>query len=84
MLGTSQLDWACFLTQIQRQLREHVNPDVTISFDSASATLNLIFEKFVVEKLCGLLVFTRTVLVAASQARESTSNGGLKFVAKEI
>ena len=40
VLGTSQLDWACFLTQIQRQLREHVNPDVTISFDSASAFLS--------------------------------------------
>ena len=40
VLGTSQLDWACFLTQIQRQLRKHVNPDVTISFDSASAFLS--------------------------------------------
>jgi len=40
VLGTSQLDWACFLTQIQRQLREHVNPDITISFDSASAFLS--------------------------------------------
>ena len=40
VLGTSQLDWACFLTQIQRQLRKHVNPDVTVSFDSASAFLS--------------------------------------------
>jgi len=40
VLGTSQLDWACFLTQIQRQLRKHVNPNVTISFDSASAFLS--------------------------------------------
>jgi len=40
VLGTSQLDWACFLTQVQRQLRKHVNPNVTISFDSASAFLS--------------------------------------------
>jgi len=40
VLGTSQLDWACFLTQIQRQLRKYVNPNVTISFDSASAFLS--------------------------------------------
>lgn len=40
VLGTSQLDWACFLTQIQRQLRKHINPNVTISFDSASAFLS--------------------------------------------
>ena len=40
VLGTSQLDWACFLTQVQRQLRKHVNSDVTISFDSASAFLS--------------------------------------------
>ena len=35
--GTSKLDWACFLTAIQRQLREHVNPNLTVSYDSASA-----------------------------------------------
>jgi hypothetical protein len=35
-LGTSQLDWACFLTAIQRQLRKHVNPKITVSFDCAS------------------------------------------------
>ena len=40
VLGTSQLDWACFLTQIQRQVREHVNENFTISFDSASAFLS--------------------------------------------
>jgi hypothetical protein len=40
VLGTSQLDWACFLTQIQRQLRKHINPNVTVSFDSASAFLS--------------------------------------------
>ncbi len=40
VLGTSQLDWACFLTAIQRQLRKHVNPNVTLSFDSASAFLS--------------------------------------------
>ena len=35
-LGTSKLDWACMLTAIQRQLRKHVNPNITISFDCAS------------------------------------------------
>ena len=40
VLGTSQLDWACFLTGVQRQLRKHINPYVTISFDSASAFLS--------------------------------------------
>ena len=40
VLGTSQLDWACFLTQIQRQVRKHINENFTISFDSASAFLS--------------------------------------------
>jgi hypothetical protein len=35
-LGTAQLDWSCFLTQIQRQIRKHINPELTISFDCAS------------------------------------------------
>lgn len=35
-LGTSKLNWACFLTAIQRQLRKHINPNVTVSFDCAS------------------------------------------------
>jgi len=35
-LGTAQLDWSCFLTSIQRQVREHINPNFTISFDCAS------------------------------------------------
>lgn len=35
-LGTAQLDWACYLTLIQRQLRKHINKNVTISFDCAS------------------------------------------------
>lgn len=35
-LGTAQLDWSCFLTSIQRQIREHINPNLTISFDCAS------------------------------------------------
>lgn len=38
-LGTSRLDWACYLTSIQRQLRQHYNPDITISFDCASPFL---------------------------------------------
>ena len=35
-LGTAQLDWACFLTSIQRQIRKHINEEITISFDCAS------------------------------------------------
>lgn len=35
-LGTAQLDWACFLTSIQRQIRQHINENLTISFDCAS------------------------------------------------
>ena len=40
ILGTSQLDWACYLTQVQRQVRKHINENFTISFDSASAFLS--------------------------------------------
>ena len=35
-LGTAQLDWSCYLTQIQRQIRKHINSELTISFDCAS------------------------------------------------
>ena len=35
-LGTAQLDWSCFLTSIQRQIRKHINEEITISFDCAS------------------------------------------------
>jgi hypothetical protein len=35
-LGTSKLDWACMLTALQRQIRKHINPNLTISFDCAS------------------------------------------------
>jgi hypothetical protein len=35
-LGIGRLDWACYLTSIQRQLRKHYNPDITVSFDAAS------------------------------------------------
>jgi len=35
-LGTSRLDWAVMLTSIQRQIRKHINPRLTISFDCAS------------------------------------------------
>lgn len=35
-LGTAQLDWACFLTSLQRRIRETVNENLTISFDCAS------------------------------------------------
>ena len=35
-LGTAQLDWSCFLTSIQRQIRKHINEETTISFECAS------------------------------------------------
>lgn len=35
-LGIGRLDWACYLTSIQTQLRKHHNPNITISFDAAS------------------------------------------------
>ena len=35
-LGTAQLDWSCYLTSIQRIVREQINPNFTISFDCAS------------------------------------------------
>lgn len=35
-LGTAQLDWSCYLTSIQRQLRKHINEEITLSFDCAS------------------------------------------------
>jgi len=35
-LGIGRLDWACYLTSIERVLRKHYNPDINISFDAAS------------------------------------------------
>jgi len=35
-LGTAQLDWSCYLTSLQRQIRKHINENFTISFDCAS------------------------------------------------
>ena len=37
-LGIGRLDWACYLTSIQRQLRNY-EPKITVSFDCASAFL---------------------------------------------
>jgi len=39
-LGTGRLNWACHLTSIQRQLRKHDNPNITLSFDAASPFVN--------------------------------------------
>ena len=39
-LGTGRLQWACFLTAIQRQLRKYDNPNITLSFDAASPFVN--------------------------------------------
>lgn len=38
-LGTSKLEWAVFLTAIQRAVRKHHNENFTISFDCASPFL---------------------------------------------
>jgi len=38
-LGTSKLEWACLLTDIQRAVRANHNPTLTISFDCASPFL---------------------------------------------
>jgi|TARA_B110000902_G_scaffold17544_1_gene20375 hypothetical protein len=38
-LGTSKLEWACLLTDIQRSVRKHHNSNFTISFDCASPFL---------------------------------------------
>jgi hypothetical protein len=38
-LGTSKLEWAVLLTDIQRAIRKYVNPTFTISFDCASPFL---------------------------------------------
>lgn len=38
-LGTSRLDWAAYLTAVQRMVRKHHNPNITISFDCASPFL---------------------------------------------
>ena len=38
-LGTSKLEWALLLTDIQRAVRQYVNPAFTISFDCASPFL---------------------------------------------
>jgi len=35
-LGTSKLEWACLLTDLQRAVRKYHNEDFTISFDCAS------------------------------------------------
>jgi hypothetical protein len=39
-LGTGKLQWACYLTAIQRQLRKYDNPNITLSFDAASPFVN--------------------------------------------
>ena len=35
-LGIGRLDWACYLTSIERTLRKHYNPNIVISYDAAS------------------------------------------------
>lgn len=57
-LGIGRLDWACFLTSIERQLRLHDNPNINISFDAASPfvaaggyALSYNYNKFTPEQL---------------------------------
>jgi len=38
-LGTSKLEWACLLTDLQRSLRKYYNPKITVTFDCASPFL---------------------------------------------
>ena len=38
-LGTSKLEWACVLTAVQRNLRQHVNENMKVTFDCASPFL---------------------------------------------
>ena len=38
-LGTSKLEWATLLTDIQRAVRKHHNPNFTVTFDCASPFL---------------------------------------------
>lgn len=35
-LGIGRLDWACYLTSVERLLRKYHNPNINISFDAAS------------------------------------------------
>lgn len=35
-LGIGRLDWACYLTTIERCLKQHDNPNINVSFDAAS------------------------------------------------
>lgn len=42
-LGTGKLQWACYLTAIQRELRKHDNPNITLSFDAASPFVNVAY-----------------------------------------
>ena len=39
-LGTGKLNWACYLTSIQRMLRKHDSPDICLSMDAASPFVN--------------------------------------------
>ena len=39
-LGTGKLDWACYLTSIQRMLRKHDSPEINLSMDAASPFVN--------------------------------------------
>ena len=38
-LGTSKLEWACLLTDVQRAIRKHYNPTMMLTFDCASPFL---------------------------------------------
>lgn len=35
-LGIGRLDWACYLTSIERAIKKYYNPNINISFDAAS------------------------------------------------
>lgn len=42
-LGIGRLDWACYLTSIQRQIQKYENPNLKISFDAASPYVSVAY-----------------------------------------
>lgn len=40
LLGVSRPEWSIYFTAIKRMLREHVNPDMELGFDAASAFIS--------------------------------------------
>jgi hypothetical protein len=69
-LGTSHLLWSVLLTDIQRNLRKHVNPDITVSFDAATP--------FVAAANGRVYSATRILSTGASYVQDRTFDDKLK------